>query len=138
MDLDTKQKETWSDFINRRFLIEQNKVGKKLWAKDVAKLWGVSEATLSRWLRGDFPPPEDDLLRKVGAVLGPEAYIAAGREPMMPDNPRAKRIVDRISDLPDEYQEIFANMIEEAANRAVQAQPIPRPGFFQIPATQTA
>jgi transcriptional regulator with XRE-family HTH domain len=131
MEGNVDKRESWSEFINHAFVARQAAENKRIEAQQFAKWLDVHPSHVSRWLKGTTNPPTAALLKRVAAKLGPGAYEAAGQPPEMPDNPHAIRIVNRLSMLPEEYQEIFANMVEEAAEKAERAERIPRPGFFR-------
>lgn len=101
--------------------IRREREGKQIGLREMAKKIGVSPTYLSKVERDEFPPPAEDKVRKIAAILGLDAdelLALAGRV--------ASDLTDIIRERPREMADFLRAarglMAEDIARLARQAQ----------------
>jgi ribosome-binding protein aMBF1 (putative translation factor) len=102
-------------------LVRREREAKEIGLREMAKMIGVSPTYLSKVERGEFPPPAEDKVRKIAAILGQDAdelLALAGRV--------ASELTDIIRERPREMADFLRAArgltAEDMARLARQAQ----------------
>jgi transcriptional regulator with XRE-family HTH domain len=115
----TNQK--WADLIKREILMYSNRLGRTVKDVEFAEWLKVDPAIISHWKRGNRVPTEETLDR-IAALIGTDAYEAAGKPPRMPNDPKVRLIAKVFHLLPEEAQKAFTDMIVEAAQKTQRGE----------------
>jgi transcriptional regulator with XRE-family HTH domain len=74
--MDTKQREQWAMASGKEKFgefVRREREAKEIGLREMAKMIGVSPTYLSKIERDEFPPPAEDKVRKIAAIIGCDA-----------------------------------------------------------------
>jgi transcriptional regulator with XRE-family HTH domain len=103
----------FKDFMDQEFRKWENRTGRRQNISTFARYLGVRQPSLSKWMSGAVIPDHANL-DQLAKNLGSDVYKYAGQPERLPENTAVKIIARILPKLPLEFQERFANAVQNA------------------------